>query len=171
MVTRRPRSDRKRRRIQNEPEPEADGNGERTWPGNESRSHTYSCWGGTRAHANCRRLSVPFQANPIIRNETASFYGLVQAYLFIRGTARTRGFWGGNVRRATQVPSSSYPYPLAYGGGGTHVDFPSFRSLPLFGLFRHGSLLGDTVRVRVCTGDPFVSWIQRHTDGTVKCRF
>lgn len=35
------------------------------------------------ARANCQRLSVPFEANPIIRNETASFHSLVQTHLFI----------------------------------------------------------------------------------------
>lgn len=52
--------------------------------------------------ANCRRLSVPFQANPIIRNETASFYGLVQAYLFIR-YARTKGV-GVEMYRGLAIP-------------------------------------------------------------------
>lgn len=39
---------------------------------------SYAC-----ARANCRHLSVPFEANPIIRNETASFHSLVQTHLFI----------------------------------------------------------------------------------------
>jgi len=46
-----------------------------------------------RARANYRRFSVPFVANPIIRNETASFHSLVQTHLFIlrgRAWARTR---------------------------------------------------------------------------------
>lgn len=45
-----------------------------------------------RARANYRRFSVPFVANPIIRNETASFHSLVQTHLFIlhsRARART----------------------------------------------------------------------------------
>jgi len=42
--------------------------------------------------ANYRRLSVPFEANPIIRNETASFHSLVQAHLFILcGSERREG--------------------------------------------------------------------------------
>lgn len=36
-------------------------------------------------------FSVPFVANPIIRNETASFHSLVQTHLFIlRGRVRAR---------------------------------------------------------------------------------
>lgn len=60
------------------------------------------------ARVNCPRLSVPFQANPIIRNETASFYGLVRAYLFIR--ARAPLLLGVETRRgADTFPSFSYP--------------------------------------------------------------
>lgn len=45
----------------------------------------------SRTRANYRRLSIPLEANPIIRNETASFHSLVQTHLFIlRSRARAR---------------------------------------------------------------------------------
>jgi len=64
------------------------------------------------AHTNYRRFSVPFVANPIIRNETASFHSLVQTHLFIlrsrvwvrtgewKETASKRGWW---LKGATRV--------------------------------------------------------------------
>ena len=119
---------RKRRRIQNE----LAGNGERACRRMNhvcTHSRTATVRGLTRARANCRRLSVPFQTNPIIRNETASFYGLVQAYLFIR-YARTAMVWGGNVRRA----SASLPLLILFVAAQraaehtlqTHVRLPFF---------------------------------------------
>jgi len=45
----------------------------------------------SRTRANYRRLSIPLEANPIIRNETASFHSLVQTHLFVlRSRARAR---------------------------------------------------------------------------------
>lgn len=108
---------------------------------NESRLHTITeSSERVRARAaNCRRLSVPFQANPIIRNETASFYGLVQAYLFIR-YARTKGV-GVEMYRGLAVPLPLLIL-LVEGVQGMaeytfepHVRFPLFSNLTVLFVF------------------------------------
>lgn len=62
-----------------------------------SLSHTEALCTCVRARANYRRLSVPFEANPIIRNETASFHSLVQTHLFI-----LRGWTGVRTARESE---------------------------------------------------------------------
>lgn len=137
--------------------------------------------------ANCRRLSVPFQANPIIRNETASFYGLVQAYLFIR-YARTKGV-GVEMYRGLAIPLPLLILLVDVQGMAEytlepHVRFPLFSDLTVLFVFSCSTYANPTFLLSLylfhakfgwcsCVREyePFVSYIRKHTVGNIADSF
>lgn len=137
--------------------------------------------------ANCRRLSVPFQANPIIRNETASFYGLVQAYLFIR-YVRTKGV-GVEMYRGLAIPLPLLILLVDVQGMAEytlepHVRFPLFSDLTVLFVFSCSTYASPTFLLSLylfhakfgwcsCVREyePFVSCIRKHAVGDIADSF